>query len=94
MTEDFSNAPLTIGELRGEKTGEAKDWAPRDILISYLRAIDAGEIKPDSLLIVWAGDDRHGWKYSTGLRLETAIGLLEMAKIEFAHANMPVLNNG
>jgi len=52
VTEDFSKAPKTIGELRAHKSQNAKDWTPRDALISVLRQIDSGEIKLDDVMIL------------------------------------------
>jgi len=50
--EDFSQHPKTIGEIRAEKTENAKDWRPRDALIDLLRQIDNGlEIK--NMVIVY-----------------------------------------
>jgi len=42
MTEDFSNHPYTIGELRANKTQSASQWTVRDMLIDALREIDSG----------------------------------------------------
>ena len=40
--EFFANYPVSITELRSERTGRAKDWTVRDMLIDALRDIDAG----------------------------------------------------
>lgn len=50
----FAAHPPTIGELRSDRTGEASDWSARDALICVLRELDAGRIKPDTLLIGWS----------------------------------------
>lgn len=43
MAEDeFKDAPLTMGELRSEKTQDGSNWKPRDLLIKMLRDIDNG----------------------------------------------------
>lgn len=61
--EDFSKAPMTIGEIRAGKTHEAKDWGPRDLLMRMLRDIDSGKISPVSITLVYQvvypdGDDQ------------------------------------
>lgn len=38
--DDYSAFPRTINEPRSDRTGAAKDWTPRDLLISALREID------------------------------------------------------
>lgn len=41
---DFAGQPISLSERRAEKSGKAKDWSPRDALVSLLREIDAGEL--------------------------------------------------
>jgi hypothetical protein len=53
MTDDFSNHPKSIGEIRSDKLGDGSLWSPRDALIDMLRSIDSGEFKPDALVIAW-----------------------------------------
>lgn len=62
MSEDFANAPQTIGEIRSNKTANGADWTPRETLIALLRSIDKGEIKPNALIAVWGeiGADGRG----------------------------------
>lgn len=83
MSDDYTKEPLTIGELRSSKSHNSKDWTPREMLISTLRMIDAGEFKPDVCIIVLGttvGDDGG----ETRVRLSTpnlyvSLGLLERA---------------
>ncbi len=44
--DNFADHPPTLGDIRSDKTGDAKDWSVRDMLISTLQKIDRGEIKP------------------------------------------------
>lgn len=39
---DFADHPQTVGEIRSDKTQNAKDWSIRDMLICLLRDIDSG----------------------------------------------------
>lgn len=52
MTEDFSNHPRTMGDIRSEKSGNAKDWSVRDALIKTLSEIDSGEIVAHKIVMV------------------------------------------
>lgn len=40
--DSFANTPVSIGELKSDKTGKAKDWSVRDMLVFLLRDIDSG----------------------------------------------------
>jgi hypothetical protein len=67
MTDEksFADEPRTLGEARAEKTANALDWSPRDLLIHTLRAIDRGELKPENLVLCMSetidGIDRSTW---------------------------------
>jgi hypothetical protein len=71
----FAAHPPTIGELRSDRTGEASDWSARDALICVLRELDAGRIKPDTLLIGWSERLPNG-KRETGFRVASPDPLL------------------
>jgi hypothetical protein len=64
-SEDFSNTPTTIGELSANRSKEAKDWSPRDVLIHILRRVDRGEIKPHNLMVIWDDTDHTSYTQST-----------------------------
>ena len=51
VMDDFSNAPLSITEIRSDKSDSAADWTPRDALVSLLREIDKGDVSPDAIVI-------------------------------------------
>ena len=52
LPESFANYPTSIAEKKASNTPQGADlWKPRDALIACLRAIDAGEIDPDYLII-------------------------------------------
>jgi len=51
MTDNFAGHPPSIGEIRADKSYHSKDWTPRDALISVLRDIDEGKIKPEALIV-------------------------------------------
>lgn len=59
MADSFADAPVTLGEIRSEKSRDAADWTPRDMLVSMLRDIDNGKIDPDQAVIILRenGDD-------------------------------------
>ena len=51
---NYKNHPPSISELRSEKTDDAADWTPRDVLIAALRDIDEGTQKPTCLIVIMA----------------------------------------
>jgi hypothetical protein len=63
--EDFSNAPVSIAELRALKGDKAKDWSPRDALVRTLRQIDSGEINPINLVMIFETEDEYREVIST-----------------------------
>lgn len=80
MTDDFANYPKSIAEV---KATQANEWTPRDVLISVLRAIDSGEINPDTLLVIHRNVDSKGTRTryaSSGPDIHTSLGMMEVAK--------------
>lgn len=59
MASNSLDIPVSIGELKAKRSGNAHDWTPRDCLVDMLRAIDAGELNPDGLIVCVynAGED-------------------------------------
>jgi hypothetical protein len=51
MTDDFSDHPQSLSEVKAHREGKASLWTPRDALIDTLRMIDKGEIDPTGLVI-------------------------------------------
>lgn len=62
MVDDFSNAPVSIGELRSEREQDASLWTPRDALVGLLRQIDRGEINAVEMVIIYRIKDADGTK--------------------------------
>lgn len=52
MTDDFSKHPLSITEIKSDKTGNGSDWTVRDVLIAALRDLDSGKIQPDCCVVI------------------------------------------
>lgn len=50
--ETYADVPVSITEIRSDRTNNANDWTPWDALIATLREIDRGEIKCKSMVIV------------------------------------------
>lgn len=59
MTDDFSQAPQSIAELRAEREEDGTKWSPRDVLIAVLRKIDSGE-NVDMLVVCWRTRHENG----------------------------------
>ena len=52
MSTDFSQHPVTIGELRSDRSRSSSDWSARDLLISLLRDIDRGVVPADAMVVL------------------------------------------
>lgn len=55
--KNFKDAPVTVGELRVEKTQDSKAWNMRDMLVSALRAVDNGEAGTAQAILVYQDQD-------------------------------------
>lgn len=80
MTDDYSNYPKSISEIKGDKTGLSEDNLPRDVLIDILRAIDSKEINPIDLVVVYSdignkGGRTFSWRIA-GKDIAVHIGML------------------
>lgn len=84
MKDDFSDAPVSIGEIRSERERDAAKWTPRDALVSLLREIDSGEVKSTAVVVLMRVEYDDG---STAVRYvvatpsgDTTLALIEKAK--------------
>lgn len=50
---DYSDYPVSITEMKSDITGDAKDWTPRDVLISLLREIDSGQLDISAVVVAF-----------------------------------------
>lgn len=57
IPDNFADHPLSIAEIRADKSQNATDWTPRDVLIELLRDIDSGAIAPDALIVAMSIPD-------------------------------------
>jgi hypothetical protein len=57
--DDFTNHPISVGEVKSERSGDGANWTPRDVLVKTLRMIDGGEILPDVLVVAY-GEMKEG----------------------------------
>ena len=66
-TESFAGHPRTVGEIRSDRAMDCSKWAPRDVLISMLRKIDAEELDPKHLVVLYReeGSMHTGWWMSS-----------------------------
>ena len=81
MIEDFSDAPVSLAEVRADRAQDSSAWALRDALVALLRRIDKGEVKVGGGVIVYQVLDEHGAHDRTsyaavGASLPVALGLL------------------
>lgn len=84
---NYADMPVSLAEERAVRDQNAALWTPRDALISLLREIDSGEVDVDIVFIAYSRsreDDptcsQIGYR-SAGGNLHTAIGVVEMAKV-------------
>lgn len=93
MTE-YSSAPQSITEIRADREGDMRIWTPRDVLVSTLRALDAGDIAPDALVVIYRTkleDDETETRHAKACPdIHTALGLCHRA----AHTIQKQWDNG
>lgn len=53
MSDNYADAPMSIGELKSSRHDDCRMITERELLVEILRGIDRGEIKPDGLMIIW-----------------------------------------
>lgn len=85
--DNFADAPVSVSEIRSDKSTSARDWTPRDVLVSMLRALDRGEIKPEAVVIVYRepGSDQHSTRtcfYASSPDVHVTLGLIELGKLK------------
>lgn len=51
--DDFSKAPVTITELKGQKEKDGSITTPRDALIAVLRDLDSGNLELETVYICY-----------------------------------------
>jgi hypothetical protein len=92
--DSFANAPVSITELRADRTGHAKDMTARDAVVAWLRDIDAGKLAaPDFVIICFARRTEGGTmvnEYAGGPHTSLeGLGLLERCKMRL-HGDVAV----
>ena len=83
MTDDFSNYPESLNEVRANADESAEEWTPRDVLVSILRDIDSG-MAVDKLIVVYTRpEEEHEPVYYrvSAKALSSCLGMLETAKL-------------
>lgn len=85
--ENFAQVPKSFTELKADKSGKSDDWTPRDALIWALRAIDSGEISPETIIICYHQPSTDELDESTHATVAgkanwlQRMGILEMCKL-------------
>jgi hypothetical protein len=57
--ENFKDFPTILGDVRSDISGMGADWSPRDLLLTMLKELDAGEISADTLVVGWCYNDKN-----------------------------------
>ncbi len=84
IKDTYADYPRSVNELRSQRSGNAADWSPREMLITLLRDLDAGSIKPESMVVVFRQKRHPGYRtdFSAACPDGTVlVGLLETAKL-------------
>ena len=58
--DDHTNQPVSLNEVKAHKANNPGLWQPREMLLSILRRLDAGEIAPDHVMVLFAHDTENG----------------------------------
>ena len=53
MDDNFTDSPVSVGEILASRNGDGAKWTPREALVKILRMIDSGESSPDVLVIAY-----------------------------------------
>lgn len=76
--------PISLAAKRAEKAQDCTKWSERDALVEVLRALDAGEINPEQLMVhFWdrkPGGDATYRFYGAKMNYEQTIALLAIAQ--------------
>lgn len=88
---DYSDHPLSITEIKSDKTNRGSDWTPRDALIALLRDIDSGKRDVQGIFIAarvaGAGEGACRPFFSACARDPIdAMGMIELAKLAYVRA--------
>lgn len=83
--QTFETTPVSIGEVRADKTRSAADWKPREALVELLRRIDSGEYPDmDALILSWRTKDAKGiigsFYSASSPDIHTTLGILARAE--------------
>ena len=90
MTEDFSDHPKSVTEVKSDRDMSPSSWTPRDVLIDLLRDIDAGVLDIEVLVVGMKyrvpsrHGPQHGYRVSSPGLIET-FGVIEVAKNQIFH---------
>lgn len=78
----YEDCPITIGELRSDRSESATDWSPRELLISLLRGIDAGTLDPESMVVAFSCGEKVSYRVSSPSAI-ISLGLFDRAHFMF-----------
>lgn len=84
--EDFSSYPLSVSEIKSDKSQKSIDWSPRDLLLRVLRDIDSGKISPKTLIMFTSEeheDDKVTTNYYASGALIHLVATIELGKFRY-----------
>jgi len=86
MTDDFKDAPVSIGERRALTGDDCHRWTPRELLLNMLRGIDDGTLVPEGIVVCYFCHE--GEEVRTGMRRSKTTVMEAVAMIEIAKTDL------
>lgn len=93
LPDSFADYPRSISAVRSDKSRLASDWSPRDVVIDFLRELDAGKINPDTVVLIYRDKQPDG-NFATGMSSSSpdrflTLGLFELGRQLFLAGSVP-----
>ena len=85
----MTEKPINLRAARADKLGDSREWTPRDALEDVLKRLDAGEIAPEQISIMWlqpGSDENHQqfrWTVA-GMESRDHLAMVTLAQHEIA----------
>jgi len=81
LEQSFADVPVSLNEIRAERSENSAEWTPRDMLIALLRDIDNGTRNVTDAVVTFSTDNGEGYSFFNATKDKAvAVFLLERAK--------------
>lgn len=85
--ETFADHPVSVAEVRSDRSQQSQDWTPRDLLVKLLREHDSGKVVLDGLVAAYVDVEGNLGFWNATKNTTTAVGLASMAATSIAEAS-------